>query len=237
MSQKDQVLLALRKLGGAAGLSRLYAATDVSSWQTKTPFATIRRIVQTNGEFFKIQPGLWGLNEKKTEILKELGVKDEKNIAQSDFSHSYYQGLIADIGNLRNFTTYIPPQDKNRNCFIDKKLGEIANLSQIYDFTYPQILKFAKTIDVIWFNERKIPHSFFEVEHSTDFKNSLNKFYELQDFGAKFFIIADTARKRRFESVLSASIYKPIAANVKFVDYEAVANLYEKECVRSNSAI
>ena len=37
-------------------------------------------------------------------------------------------------------------------------------------------------MDVIWFNERKMPNSFFEVEHGTDMKNSLLKFNDLQDF-------------------------------------------------------
>ncbi|MCD8213932.1 MAG: hypothetical protein LUC34_07830, partial [Campylobacter sp.] len=196
------------------------------SWVTKTPYATIRLIVQTNKEFFKIQPGFWGLSEKKIEILKEFGVKNKQNIAQSDFSYAYFQGLIADIGNLRKFKTYIPPQDKNR--ILDKKLGEVANLSQIYDFAYPQILKFVKTIDVVWFNERNMPNSFFEVKHSTDFKNSLNKFYELQDFRAKFFIVADKVRVRQFESMIKASIYEPIANLVKFVNYDSIARLYKK---------
>ena len=35
-----------------------------------------------------------------------------------------------------------------------------------------------------------MPCAFYEVEHSTDMKNSLNKFYKLQDFRAKFYIVA-----------------------------------------------
>ena len=41
-------------------------------------------------------------------------------------------------------------------------------------------------MDVIWFNERKMPYRFYEVEHSTNISNSLDKFYELQDFRADF---------------------------------------------------
>ncbi|MBP3207417.1 MAG: hypothetical protein J6M21_04040, partial [Campylobacter sp.] len=63
MQQKDFVINALLKNGKVATLSQLYHSTEVSSWQTKTPFASIRRILQTNKEFFKIQPGLWGLSE------------------------------------------------------------------------------------------------------------------------------------------------------------------------------
>ncbi|WP_170018841.1 hypothetical protein [Campylobacter sp. RM16190] len=226
MKQKDFVIKAMVENGNLATFSQLYRLTDVSSWQTKTPFATIRRIVQTNKEFFKIQPGLWGLSEFKSEILSKLNIKEITR--ENEFTHSYFQGIIAQIGNLRNFYTYIPPQDKNR-FFIDKKLHEIATTSEIYEFSYPKIIKFAKTIDAIWFNERKLPHSFFEVEHSTDFRNSLNKFYELQDFNAKMFIVADKNRRAQFNSVISASIYESIASSVRFVDYDSIVKLYEKE--------
>lgn len=229
MKQKDFVIQAMLENGNLATLSRLYRLTDVSSWQTKTPFATIRRIVQTNKEFFKIQPGLWGLSAFKDEILSKFNLKEIAT--QSEFTHSYFQGIITQIGNLRNFHTYIPPQDKNR-LFVDKKLHEVATTSEIYEFSYPKIIKFAKTIDAIWFNERKLPHSFFEIEHSTDFKNSLNKFYELQDFNAKMFIVANKNRRAQFESVIGASIYESIASSVRFVDYDSIVNLYEKENLR-----
>ncbi|MBQ7270365.1 MAG: hypothetical protein IJR18_01605, partial [Campylobacter sp.] len=109
MQQKDFVINALLKNGKVATLSQLYHATEVSSWQTKTPFASIRRILQTNKEFFKIQPGLWGLSEFKNEILAKFEIKNEKIVAENEFTHSYYQGIIAQIGNIRKFKTYIPP--------------------------------------------------------------------------------------------------------------------------------
>ena len=60
-----------------------------------------------------------------------------------------------------------------------KGLGGLLRKTQIidkiYEFTYPEILRKARTVDVIWFNERKMPMSFYEVEHSTDIKNSLSK--------------------------------------------------------------
>ena len=226
MKQKDFVIAAIRELGGAATLSQLYATTDVSSWQTKTPFASIRRIVQENSDFFKIRPGLWGLKSFKTQILKEL----ESGISSQDsFTHSYFKGLIIEIGNLRKFQTYVPPQDKNKNFAAGKKLDDLTSLKTIYEFAYPNILSKARTVDAIWFNERKLPYAFFEVEHSTDFKNSLNKFYELQDFNAKMFIVADASKLRQFQSVISASIYKDIAGSVKFAGYESIAKQYDLE--------
>lgn len=62
-------------------------------------------------------------------------------------------------------------------------------------FSYEEITRYAKSVDVIWFNLRKIPCAFYEIEHSMDFKNSLNKFYELQDFRSQFVIVTDEKRK------------------------------------------
>ena len=66
MGQREQVIEAMESNGGYATLKQLNQLVDVSSWETKTPDATIRRIVQTNDEFFKIKPGLWGLEDDET---------------------------------------------------------------------------------------------------------------------------------------------------------------------------
>ena len=47
-----------------------------------------------------------------------------------------------------------------------------------------------------------MPNCFYEVEHSTNIINSLNKFYELQDFRSKFCIVADIRRKTEFCSLI-----------------------------------
>ena len=65
-------------------------------------------------------------------------------------------------------------------------------------FTYDNLLRRARTVDVVWFNERQMPCGFYEIEHTTDIKNSLSKFYELQDFRADFVIIADEKRREQF---------------------------------------
>ena len=68
---------------------------------------------------------------------------------------------------------------------------------------------------------------FFEVEHTTDIKNSLSKFYELQDFYARFCVVADSYRKEEFDDKLHASIFRTIKNRVKFLDYSRVAEMHE----------
>ena len=62
-TQAQQVIDTLRKTGGYATLGDLYHLVDTNSWATKTPNESIRRIVQQSNEIFKIQPGLWALEE------------------------------------------------------------------------------------------------------------------------------------------------------------------------------
>ena len=236
MEQKEYVIEAMEKNGGYATFQKLNSSVDFSEWGTKTPYASIRRIVQTNKEFFRIEAGLWGLTEQKDTILKKLDIKDGEKKSMADFTHGYIQGILTEIGNKKHYSTYIPPQDKNRK-FLEKKLCDVATVPQIYNFTYPEILKFAKTVDVIWFNERNLPNAFYEVEHTTDIKNSLDKFYELQDYRAKFYIVAAQERKRQFESILNKSIYNGIRDFVKFVSYDTLMQQYEKESIVINGEI
>jgi hypothetical protein len=84
------------------------------------------------------------------------------------------------------------------------------------------------TIDVTWFNSRKYPHSFFEVEHSTNIYNSLLKFIEFQDFKVNFYIVADAQRRFEFEDKISMTSFAPIKPLVKFWNYDAVSELHTK---------
>ena len=58
VTQEQQVIDVLRKAGGYATLRRLNELMDFSTWATKTPEASVRRIVQDSPKIFRIQPGL-----------------------------------------------------------------------------------------------------------------------------------------------------------------------------------
>lgn len=234
MKQYEAVISTLEGLGGIATLGQLnqevFKIKDCV-WKTKTPFASIRRIVQTNKEIYKIKPGLYGLvsykkeNESKGFIEETAENKNSKEI--QEFNHSYYQGLILTIGNLKKFHTFLPYQDKNK-LFLNEKLGTLATLKNIPAYSYKNLVQRSSTIDAIWFNERFMPHSFFEVEHSTDIQNSLLKFSDLQDFSARMFIVADKIRKREFEQKKNFSGVKDIKERVAFLDYETLSKQYEQ---------
>ncbi len=225
-SQESQVIDYLRSEGGYATLRRLNEIIDFSTWKTKTPEASVRRIVQDSKHIFRIQPGLWALEEMREYVLNKFELKEGNSQSEERFTHGYYQGLLIEIGKCKNATTYIPAQDKKR-LFLGKQLNDVADTISLPSFTYENLLRKAKTIDVIWFNARKMPSAFYEIEHTTDIKNSLSKFYELQDFHAGFYIVADSYRKNEFEDKLHVSIFEPIEKRVKFLDYNSVVAVYE----------
>ena len=198
MKQHEAVIKVMERNSGFSTLGYLnqevLKVPDIE-WKTKTPFASIRRIVQDERFFFKIKPGLWALLSYKNKLPQDILSTDMvSKYEQELFNHSYYQGLLVEVGKLKQYETFVPSQDKNKR-FLGKTLGEISSQTDFYQFGYDHIIRKAKTIDVCWFNVRKMPSVLFEVEHSTDVQNSLLKFVELQDFNANFFIVADKARK------------------------------------------
>ncbi len=234
MSQDQQVIQALEKLGGVATLGRLYQEVlKDHKWKTKTPQASIRRIVQVNNkDFYKIKPGLWALKSRRKELeARGIIVETEKNrnskIVQ-EFTHSYYQGLLVSIGNLRNLRTFVPNQDKAK-MFLNEKLGDLRTLQKQPSYSYEKFVQRSSTIDVIWFNDREMPEYFFEVEHSTDFQNSLNKFSDLQDFYVQMYIVADKSRHSEYETKMHYTAYEKIRQRVTFLSYEKLVRQYELE--------
>lgn len=239
MKQYEAVIETLQRLGGIATLGDLnhevFKIKDCS-WKTKTPFASIRRIVQTTKGIYKIKPGLYAL-ESHRKALEANGciVETDKNRnsqAMSVFNHAYYQGLLLKIGNMKRFNTFVPEQDKNKPFLNgDTTLKQLRTLQSIPHFSYDNIVKRSSTIDVIWFNERNMPSSFFEIEHSTDIQNSLLKFYDLQDFYVRMFIVADKQRKTEFEAKMNFGAFSSLlkAHRVSFLSYDLLVKQYEQQ--------
>ena len=231
MKQYEAVIKVMEQNGGYATLAWLYQkALKVKGveWKTKTPFASIRRIVQDDRFFFKIKPGLWALKGWEKRLPTEMKPTKKPKPAEQLFDHTYYQGLVVQIGNLKRFQTFVPPQDKNKTFLGKDRLGNLASLAKIYPFSYPRVVKRANTIDVVWFNARKMPTSLFEVEHSTNIRDSLIKFVELQDFRTEMFIVAPSIRKRQFQDTMTLNAFNPIRNYVRFLSYQQVSQLHSR---------
>jgi hypothetical protein len=239
-TQADDVERALVALGGYATLADLYKRIPTQNWGTKTPFATVRRILQMDPRFFRIRPGLWGLTAQRDRILDSLQIgAAASEEQQTAFDHTYYQGLALMIGKLRGYEVFAPKPDRGKP-FLGEPLGARVSLQEFPRFTYDALCQRAQTVDVIWFHRREaglFPNTFFEIEHTTDFNNALIKFAEFQDFRVRFYIVARRERQGEFQKRIRASAFDAIRSWVKFVDYEMLVRLYEREVYAQQAGI
>lgn len=186
-----------------------------------TPLKTIQERVQRDKRFTRIGLGVYAL----TEYLEKLPniIEPKTQSEQISYKHSKIQGMIIEIGNMKGFDTYTPDRSKN---FMNKELGNIITLKECPDFTYKKIVRSIKFCDVIWFNLRGFPEKLFEIEDSTDFRGSLVKFTELQDFTTSFNLIASAQRKTKYEREVAKSAFKNIVDRCRFVDYADIEKFY-----------
>jgi len=225
MNQREAVIEAMRANGGYATLGHLYKeALKIPGveWETKTPFKSINRIVQNEKYFFRIRPGLWALLEDKDKLPPDLTQKPKP---ESD--HTYYQGLLVELGNIRNEQTFVPRQDRGKP-FLGKPLGRLITLDDIYPFTYPEIVRRAAAVDVIWFSRRRFPSQFIEVENTTDMNGAFLKFVMFDAFNSAFKVVAPAARRSEFESKIAHPSFESIAGRTKFISYDVVTDMHTK---------
>lgn len=238
MKQYEAVIQVMEKNGGYATLGELYREVlDLRGvkWGTKTPDANIRRIVQVHDDkFFRIRPGLWALSEWKDRLPEGLRVAAKRSKGDKEkkraFDHSYYQGLLVEIGNIQRFGTYVPPQDKNKLFLRRKRLGGLTNCAKMHRFSYDSMIRSATTVDVVWFNDRRMPAALFEVEYSPVMTNSLIKFNELRDFRTEMYIVAHEKHRRKFEDRCDLNTFKAIRKYVKFLSYERIGKDHTLVC-------
>lgn len=101
-------------------------------------------------------------------------------------------------------------------------------LDEIYQFTYQEVVRRASTVDVIWFNERRMPAEFIEVENTTDMHGAFLKFVTFDGFYSTFRVVAPSIRKGEFVSKLSHPSFASIAKRTKFTSYDTVSEMHSK---------
>jgi len=193
------------------------------SFTGKTPLNTIQEKVQRDPRFTRIGVGVYALTEHLEKIQKTP--IPEKKKERLEFNHTRIEGMLLEIGNLEGYDTYTSDRSKK---FDGKPLGLIASFRECPQFTYPNIIrKTVSYIDVIWFNKRGFPYRVFEVENSTNFRNALIKFFELQDLMTEFFIVSPETRKGKYEIEVSRGVFMSIARRCQFKSYENIEQYYQ----------
>ena len=212
-----------------ASLKQLYKEIwkykDRSEITGKTPDNTIQEKVQRDKRFTKIGLGFYALADKIHLLKEDIFPRGKKERLQKN--HREIQGMLLEIGNARKEVHGTYTRDKNALYHNKETLGTLSTLQTVPPFTYKKIIKESVNFaDVIWFNERGFPLKIFEVEHSTDFRDSFIKFMELQDFLTEFICISGQERKNKFDRELAKNAFYPIKKRVKFYSYKQVENDY-----------
>jgi len=191
----------------------------------KTPDYTVMERVQRDKRFTRIGLGVYALTKYLNKLPKPIKPKNKKE--KTDRKHAEIQGMLLEIGNFKKEVKDTYTNDKKWS-FQNKTLGSLATLNMVPYFTYKKIIEESVSFaDVIWFNGRDFPHTIFEVEYSTDFRDAFIKFMELQDFITDFYCVSSENRRIKFEREKSKTAFKPIGNRLKFLTYGEVENDYQ----------
>lgn len=230
LTWSEAIECAIIQSGYIATLKQIYQiAPTLKEFDGLTPNRTINERVQRDSRFVKIKPGLYALKQYLDNLPDELNPKVNKSkIDEDKITHSYVQGMLLEVGNSHGFKTFAP--DKGSK-FITQNLSDVMTLHEIPKFTFENILQSTRYIDVIWFNERNFPNSIFEIENSTNFRNSLVKFVELQDFTTSMYLIApnEASKVAKYNQEIEKAAFSAIKDRVKFFNYDKVIGLYNSQ--------
>ncbi len=204
-----------------------YIYKEISKYRKltgKTPFKTIQERVQRDPTFSRIGLGLYALTTYLDKIDRASQREPQKET--KEYVHTEIQSILLEIGEAKEYGTYTPDKTKTFN---GKPLGSISSIKICPAFTYKHIInETARYIDVIWFNQRAFPARLFEVESSTNFRNAFIKFSELQDFHAKFIVVAPQIKQQQYEREIRKRTFENIASRCEFKSFESIRDYYQK---------
>jgi len=194
---------------------------------------------------YKWQEGIRGvlyreLKNKKTFKKTGLGVfslidfdeKKEINKIKQDKirMHSYIEGICIELGNFDNYKTYTAdPSAKFSN---EIQLSSITTINLFPKFTYEDILKVIKRIDVLWFNSKGLlfPKRAFEIVDSIGtLGEAFNRMYQLSQFNLDFYIIGQEKNRKKFEQKRNIEPYIKEKKRFIYKSYDEIISFYNKK--------
>jgi len=176
-----------------------------------------------------------------TDVLTKAGKGIEEAAAQqevvvpqeeADDVHLQNQYFLVRIGEMRGYDIWVAANDRNKSYG-----GEALNsmtLDRLPHFAGPNVLRIAKSIDVIWFKKGTAqPICFFEIEHSTAMYSGLLRLNDVRiDYPIpKAFIVAPKERSRLFESQIQRRTFvdSELSEVCRFLSYDEVKQLLESQ--------
>ncbi|HOJ39734.1 MAG TPA: hypothetical protein PKX93_04060 [bacterium] len=227
VTKVEAIRKVLEEFNGVATWEQIYnniekyypAAKRGSAWMEGIR-GVLYRELKNNRNFKRIGLGIYSLKEYEEEPLPKIREKDRM--------HSYMEGICLEIGKFKNFEVYTPDRAA---LFRDGiYLKDIVTLIQVPSFTYAEIVKIVKKIDVLWFNKvgLRFPKQAIEIVDTIGtLSDALNRCLQLSHFNTNFWIIGPPSHRNRFEQKVSQEPYVNFKERFRYADYQGVIQLYE----------
>lgn len=233
MKWNDLIEVIIAKNKGIASLNFLYEQAskhkDLPSgdWR-KTLRGVLYREVN-RGRFKKVGLGVYALSNYKDETSAYFSALKNRPFKEylkgvEDY-HSTIEGMLIEIGNFFEYTTYTSDGNKS---FDGKKLKDLCTITEIPDFTYKELKDLISKSDIIWLSRLRLPFPkfIFEVELTTDFTKSMFKMYQMLNFDTRFALVAPEERKKLFLDRLNCEPFNTAKNRFLFRSFEDATQLY-----------
>jgi len=204
-----------------ANIEKYYPAAKISRVWREGIRGVLYREIRHGKYFKKVGLGIFALKDYKEEPKPTLKEKQKM--------HPFIEGICLELGNFENFATYTAdPTLQFKNNVV---LANLSTLNRLPEFTYPNILKEVKRIDVIWFNKTgpMFPQKAFEVVDSIGtLSEAFNRTLQLLNFRTDFLIVGPNEHYEKFNQKISLEPYIRFRERYRFKSYDALINFYER---------
>ena len=148
--------------------------------------------------------------------------------------HLKIQWMMVKIGIWEGYDVWVAGNDRNKS-YNNEKFSDLC-LAELPQLAGPEVLKIARSIDVIWFRKRSSqPVRFFEIEHTSSVYSGLLRLNDVKiDYPLpKATIIADTKRKNLYDSQISRRTFQDseLAEVCDFMSYDDIKKWFDAEKV------
>lgn len=230
MTKVDAIKKLIEENGGVASwkyiydnIEKYYPAAKTSQEWTAGIRGVLYREIKNNKNFKQIGLGTFALYEY--EQTKQIDEIKKDNIRM----HSYIEGIMVELGNYEQFDTHCadPSAEFQKNIFIN----QLTTISAFPEFTYSEINKIAKRIDVVWFNKKgyKFPKRVIEVVDSIGtLGESLNRMYQLKEFETEFLVLHPENYKIKIDQMISREPYSILKDRFVVKNYDEIIDYYNK---------